>query len=149
VAEHRFRIAAPNSWPRSASLVALDAASVDAVREAVAQAPERRRLVVLPPGGDAWLRDLQGQTRGLIDAVEQSDMMVMVATAGYAGHDAGLIGDACRPRGVSVTSVVVGSEDASDADVAVTLARLRPFAGMIVVAGTAAYVGDMLMALRA
>jgi hypothetical protein len=152
-AEYRFRVAAPNSRPRTASLVALDAASRSAVCDAVARVPERRRVVELSPNGaaalPAWLLDLPDRTRTLIDDVERSDMVVMVAQAGYAGHGATLLGEACRLRGVTVTALVIAPVAAADADLSATLARLRPFATMIVVAGGIDYVEDMLQALRA
>jgi hypothetical protein len=152
-AEYRFRVAAPNSRQRTASLVALDAASAPTVAHAVAQAPERRRIVKLTPTGDAelpaWLKSLPGQSRALIDDVEQSDMVVMVAQAGYAGHAATLLGEACRLRGVTVTALVIAPSDVDNADLSATLAQLRPFATMIVVASGLDYVEDMLQALRA
>lgn len=148
-AEHRFRVAAPNSRPTTASLVALDPASHAVVARAVAQAPDRRKIVALPRSGETWMQDLPGQTRALIAAIERSDLMVMVATAGYEAQSASLISDACRLRGVTVTAVVISSDDTAAGALSVTLSRLRPHAGMIVVASSAAYVEDMLSALRA
>jgi len=152
-AEYRFRVAAPNSQPRTASLVALDAASLPVVARAVAEAPTRRRQVALTASGDvtlpAWLQTLPGKTRALIDDAERSDMVVMVAHAGYAGHGATLLGEACRLRGVTVTALVLTEPETEDAALSATLQRLRPFATMIVVANGEDYVADMLQALRA
>jgi hypothetical protein len=133
--------------------VALDAGSLAVVARAVAQCPQRRRMVAVSPEGQAslpsWLQSLPGQTRALIDQADRSDMVVMVAQAGYTGHGATLLGEASRLRGVTVTALVQTAADTADAALSVTLSRLRPFATMIVVANGADYVEDMLQALRA
>lgn len=152
-AEYRFRVDAPNSRPRTASLIALDPESMGPVRAAVAAAPERRGLIGSAPPDvtnlPAWLRSLPGQTRTIIDEATRSDMVVMVAKAGYRGDGASLLGEACRLQNAAITAVVVAPTDASDADVATTLARLRPFATMLMVVSQFDYLGDMLDALRA
>lgn len=152
-AEYRFRVAAANSQPRTASLVALDAASHAVVTAAVAQCPERRRIVTLSPSGKAdlpaWLQSLPDRTQALIHDAERSDMVVMVAQAGYADHGATLLGEACRLRGVTVTALVLTTDRTADAALSATLSRLRPFATMVVVASASDYVEDMLLALRA
>ncbi len=152
-AEYLFRVDAPNSIGRTASLIALDPESMGPVRAAVAAAPERRGLVELALSDvtnlPALLRSLPGQTRAIIDEATRSDMVVMVAKAGYRGDGASLLGEACRLRNIAVTAVVVAPSEASDVDVTMTLARLRPFATMLVVVGQVDYLGDMLDALRA
>ena len=152
-AEARFRVDAPNSRPRTASLIALDAGSAAAVRSAAARMPDRRRILDAAPADvldmPAWLAGLAARTKALIDDAARSDMVVMVARAGYGGDGASLLGEACRARQAAVTAVVVAPPDASDAEVATTLARLRPFASMLVVVENGDYVGEMLDALRA
>lgn len=152
-AEYRFRVDAANSTSRTASLVALDAASSAVVIQAAARAPLARRVVALSPTGEvalpAWLQALPDSTQALIDDAERSDMVVMVAQAGFAGHGATLFGEACRLRGVTVTALVLTRPGTSDDDLSATLSRLRPFACMIVVATGRDYVEDMLQALRA
>ena len=152
-AEARFRIEAANSRPRTASLIALDAESAAAVREAAALDPARRRIVALAPPEIAALpmlmQELAVRTRTIVDEAARSDLVVMVARAGYAGHEASLLGEACRLRHTAVTAVVVAPYDGADAAVAATLARLRPFATMLVVVGRSDYLGDMLEAMRA
>ncbi len=152
-AEQRFRIAARNSEDRTASLVALDPASIAIVARAVAAAPERRRVVELTPEGQAnlpvWLQSLPDDTQALIAKAERSDLVVMVANAGYAGNGGMLLGEACRLRGVTVTALVMAAPETPDSELSTTLARLRPFATMIVVANGADYVEHMLQALRA
>ena len=152
-AESRFRIAAPNSQPRTASLAALDRASESVVAVAAGHVPDRRRIVKLPTAGvadlPAWLQTLPNQTRALLDDAERSDMVVMVAHAGTSGDGATLLGEACRLRGVTVTALVLTTDDTGDAALSATLSRIRPFATMIVVASAEDYVEDMLQALRA
>lgn len=149
--ESRFRAPYPNSRGRTASLIALDAASIGLVAHAVAQAPDRRRAVVLPlvvKGAD-WLASLQSHAQALLDDAERSDMLVMVAQAGHDAEAGVLLGEACKLRGVPVTALVIADQDAGTGLVARTLAQLRPFCTMIVVANGPDYVEDMLMALRA
>jgi len=50
---------------------------------------------------------------------------------------------------VTTTALVVGAEGAPDQMVARTLAQVRPWALMLVVASPEDYVADMLVALRA
>ena len=148
--EARFRAPYPNSRGRTASLIALDAGSVALVAHAVAVAPERRRLVVLPElVGSDWMASLQSHAQALLDDAERSDMLVMVAQAGESADAATLLGEACRLRGVPVTALVIADPQTETALVARTLAQLRPFSTMIVVANGPDYVEDMLMALRA
>ncbi len=150
-AEARFRAPYPNSRSRSASLIALDADSVALVAHAVASAPDRRRQMLLPDvvQGSEWIASLQSHAKALLDDAERSDMVVMVAHAGHGAAAATLLGEACRLRGVPVTALVIAGDAVPTGHVARTLAQLRPFATMIVVANGPDYVEDMLMALRA
>ena len=148
--ESRFRAPYPNSRSRTASLIALDAASDGLVARAVAAQPDRRLRVVLPaPDGADWLANLQSQAQALLDDADRSDMLVMVAAAGHHAEAGVLLGEACRLRGVPVTALVIAEPTTPDDIVAVTLSRLRPFSTMIVVANGPDYVEDMLLALRA
>jgi hypothetical protein len=149
--EARFRAPYPNSRHRTASLIALDAESVALVAHAVASSPDRRRLVVLPEvaHGPEWFGSLKSHAQALLDDADRSDMLVMVAQAGHDADIATLLGEACRLRGVPVTALVIARPGDGNDLVARTLAQLRPFATMIVVANGPEYVEDMLMALRA
>ncbi len=148
--ESRFRAPYPNSRGRTASLIALDSGSVALVAQAVAAAPDRRRLVALSAlAGADWMASLQSHAQALLDDAERSDMLVLVAHAGENADAATLLGEACRMRGVPVTALVIAAADTPTERVARTLAQLRPFATMIVVANGPDYVEDMLMALRA
>ena len=117
---------------------------------AVALVPERRRRIVLQAysGEAGWIARLQAQAQALIDDVGRSDMLVMVAEAGNDASEGVLLGEACKLRGVPVTVLLIAPESVPVALVARTLAQLRPFSTMIVVANGPEYVEDMLTALR-
>jgi hypothetical protein len=72
-----------------------------------------------------------------------------VATAGENAQAASLIGDACAAKRVMTTALILGSAQQSDAALSKTLAHLRPYAQMVVIASAEEYIFDMLTALRA
>jgi hypothetical protein len=148
-AESRFRVPYRNSRDRTASLIALDAASVAVVERAVSEMPQQRRAVNLPAQGADWLQALQSHAQALLDDADRSDLLVMVAHAGGNAEAAALLGEACRIRGVAVTALLIAPEGMPEDAVTHTLSQLRPFASMIVVAKDADYIEDMLRALRA
>ena len=73
----------------------------------------------------------------------------MIASAGSSAEVASVIGEACAARKVMTMALIIGGEQRSDADLSKTLAALRPYASMLVIANGDEYVGDMLAALRA
>jgi len=159
-AEARFRIDAPNSRPRAVKVVALDRPS-----EALVARLEQDRwdgAVFLTasafsagPRADApfsmqdWLSDLSGRTRHLLQEIDGADQVVMIAAAGESVPAAAIIGEACSLKRVATTGLIIGAESASDRALSCTLAQLRPWALMLVVASSEAYVADMLRALHA
>ena len=146
-AEARFRVQAPNSLPRAITAIALDAAAV-AVVERLAAAGWRHAtfLTALSPG---TLQDLGGQPRRLEDEVAAADLVVLVAGPGGHAEAAPSIGDACSRRRVMTTAFLVGAASASDRDVSKTLAQIRPWSLMVVIATCDDYIDDMMTALRA
>ena len=159
-AEARFRISAPNSKPRTTKVIALDQASERVVKDlargrwnnatfftasAFAGAPRGSERFSM----QGWLSDLAGRTKDLIDEVNSADLVVMVATAGENAQAASLIGEACSLKRVTTTALVVGSAAVSDEALSKTLAQLRPYALMLVIASAEDYIADMLAALRA
>jgi len=159
-AESRFRIDAPNSRPRVVKVVALDAPS-----QALVERLERDRwdgAVFLtasafsagPPADapfsmQAWLSDLSGRTRQLLQEIDGADQVVMIAGAGESVPAAAIIGEACSLKRVATTALIIGGDAATDKALSRTLAQLRPWALMVVVASSEAYVADMLRALHA
>jgi hypothetical protein len=158
-AEARFRIDAPNSKPRHVKVIALDSTS-----EAVVKHLAERRwnnasfftasaFASAPPGRgfsiQGWLSDLAGRTTDLIDEVNSADLVVMVATAGENAQAATLIGEACSVKRVNTTGLILGGVHATDQMLSKTLAHLRPWSLMLVIATREDYIEDMLTALRA
>jgi hypothetical protein len=88
-------------------------------------------------------------TRNLRDEVATADLVVMVATPGGGASAASLIGEACSQKRVMTTALIVGATAASDTALAKTLAQLRPWSLMVVIANADDYIEDMLSALRA
>ena len=159
-AESRFRIDDPNSRPRVVKAVALDQPS-QAVAGRLAQNHWNGATFLTasafsadPPANDqlsvrAWLSDLSGRTKCLLDEIEGSDLVVMIAAAGESVPAAAIIGEACSLKRITTTAFVLGGASATDQALAQTLAQLRPWAVMLVVASSESYIADMLAALQA
>jgi hypothetical protein len=170
-AEARFRIDYPNSEPRVIKVVALDETSERVVKRVAKQAWQRTDFFTslkfggtdgtggegwsikagpMKPGSiKTWLSDLAGRTKALIEEVASADLVVMVASAGTSADAASVIGEACAARNVMTTALVIASAQRSDDDLSKTLAALRPYASMLVIASGDEYIGEMLAALRA
>jgi len=158
--EARYRIDYPNSKPRAVKVVALDAPSEIVVKR-LAQGPWQRAsfLTALkfdgaPRGGEgwnmkAWLSDLAGRTKDLVDEVATADLVVMVASAGTSAEVAAVIAEACSVRKVMTTALIIESGGKTDDELSKTLASLRPYASMLVIASNDDYIDAMLTALRA
>jgi hypothetical protein len=154
-AEARFRIAAPNALPRLVTVIALDRAGEEIVRRLALAQTNARFLTASafaaaaaqapPPPG--WLSDFGGRAADPLEEVAATDLVVLVATPGANAPAARVIGEACRRKGAMTTALVVGQ--AASPELSATLAELRPYAPMLVVASSEDYVADMLTALRA
>jgi hypothetical protein len=138
-AEARFRIDRPNSRPRVVTVVALDPPS---------------EHVVMELGLGQWnsatfvrMRDLTPAQ--LSDQVDAADLVVMVATAGQDASAAAMVGAVCSVKRVPTTGLIIGGPGDSDEALSTTLAALRPWMLMLVLASSPEYVEDMLRALRA
>ena len=159
-AEARFRIDYPNSKPRAVKVVALDAASEEVVKRAAQRSWQRATFFTslkfdgAPRSGEgwsmqAWLSDLAGRTKALVEEVNSADLIVMVSSAGTAAQAAAVIGEACAVRKVMTMALIIGSEQRSNDELSKTLASLRPYAQMLVIASGDEYIEEMLAALRA
>ena len=156
--EARFRVQAANSTPRAIKVIAMDAPSVNVVKELAERSWHHAMFFTAATisgatsGGSpsAWLTDvLGGGTADLIDEVDCADLVIMVASPGGHANRASLIGEACSHRRVMTTALVVSAGSSSDEDLAKTLAQLRPWSLMVVIANADDYVEDILTALRA
>jgi hypothetical protein len=159
-AETRFRVDYPNSKARVVKVVALDAPSEQVVKRVAQRAWQRATFFTsikfegAARGGEswsmqAWLGDLAGRTKALVEEVAGADLVVMVSTAGSSAQAAAVIGEACAARKVMTMALIIGSEQQSDDALSKTLATLRPYASMIVIANGDEYIEEMLSALRA
>ncbi len=153
--ESRFRIQAPNSAPRRVAVVALDADAVALAGE-LAELPWNGAAFwhwrALAAGGErleAFLADLAGTTRRVMEVVETSDLIVMLAgTSGAGEAAASALGEAAAARRVTAVGMVEAG-GAEDAALSRALTLLRPHVGMLVVARDRDYAAAMLEALRA
>jgi hypothetical protein len=159
-ASTRFRVDYPNSRPRTVKVIALDPPSERVVQRLAQGAWQGAAFFTsvkfdgAPRGGEgwsmkAWLSDLAGRTKDLIDEVASADLIVMVASAGTDAAAAAVIGEACGVRKVMTTALIVDSESKTNEELSRTLASLRPHASMLVIASGDDYVEAMLAALRA
>jgi hypothetical protein len=159
-AEARFRIDAPNSKPRAIKIIALDQPSERVVKRLAQSAWSQASFFTAsafsgaPHKGESfsmtgWLSDIAGRTTDLINEVESADLVVMVATAGESAAAAAIIGEACSAKRVNPTGLIIGGPGASDEALSKTLAQLRPWSLMLVIASGEDYIEDMLVALRA
>jgi hypothetical protein len=137
-AEARYRVSAPNSFPRTVKLVALDAAGEEVVRRLSLGAWKHARFY-----------SAATFTRNLADEVATADLVIMVAGPGGLAQAATDVGRACSDRRVNTTALIVRADTAGDDQLARTLAQIRPWALMVVIANTDEYIDDMLVALRA
>jgi len=147
-AEARFRVQAPNSSPRAVTVIALDAAG-DAVVRRLADAGWRYATFLTAISSRHPLGDLAGHARTISDEAGMADLVLLVAGPGGHAHAAPVIGEACSRHRVMTTAFVVGATSAPERELSKTLAQLRPWSLMVVIAESDDYIDDMLMALRA
>ena len=157
--EARFRIDYPNSQPRVIKVVALDAMSERVVKRVAERTWQRANFFTSlkfdgTAGGEgwsmkAWLSDVAGRAKALVEEVASADLVVMVSSAGTSAEAASVIGEACAVRKVMTMALIIGGEQKSDEELSKTLAALRPYASMLVIASGDEYIEEMLAALRA
>jgi hypothetical protein len=151
-AEARFRVQAPNSTPRATKVVALDAASEAIVRRLGRGGWEHATFFTAQSRGEyahGTLRDLAGHIRSVTAEVDAADLVILIAGPGGHADAASLIGQACSLRRVMTTGFIVGITSASESALSKTLAQLRPWSLMVVIASSDDYMDDMMIALRA
>ena len=134
-AEAQFRVPAA-SESRAVAIVAMDA-------------PSERVIARLTNRSWNQATFLNASAPNLPDTIASADLVVMVATAGTDVPAAPLIGAACSARRVVTTALVTDAESASEEALSRTLAQLRPWSLMVVVANADQYIEDVLSALRA
>jgi len=95
------------------------------------------KVITLDRVTDADMRD-----------VPAADFVVMVTAAGGDARAAAAIGDICSQRRITTATVVVRKPSVSDAMLSKTLAQVRPWSLMVVIAGDESYIDDLLKSFR-
>ena len=155
-AELRFRVQAPNSKERVTAIIALDAPSEAFLRRLSDDRWNHATFLKTiagdsaadPGADDGWLTTLDERRTRVREEVDAADQVILVAAAGGHAAEAAVIGRACSLKRVTTTALIVGAAEASDAAVSKTLAQLRPWSLMVVIANSDDYVTDMMTALR-
>ena len=135
-AEARFRIQVPPPTARAIRVIPLDPGS----ERLVATLAER-----------VWSGVTFGRASTATDQlrdVAATDLVVMVAAAGADASSAAIIGEACSRQRIPTATCVVRGASASDAALSRTLAQVRPWSLMVVIAGDHEYVEDFLRSFR-
>jgi hypothetical protein len=152
-AEARFRVQAPNATPRAIKVIALDAAGEAVVRRLAGAGWDHATFFTAADPPYASLRfalsDLSGNIRSVTDEVDAADLIVLVAGPGGHAQAAAPIGEACSRQRVMTTGFIVGVASASESALSKTLAQVRPWSLMTVIANDDDYIDDMMTALRA
>jgi hypothetical protein len=147
-AEARFRLQAPNSTPRAITVIALDARAEVAVRR-LADVGWPHATFFTAKSPDGAMSDLSGRPASTQEEIDRTDLVVLIAGPGGRAYAAPIIGEACSRRRVMTSAFVVNGTSASERDLSKTLAQLRPWSLMVVIAGSDEYLDDMMTALRA
>ena len=80
--------------------------------------------------------------------VPDADFVVMVTAAGDDARAAAAIGEICSRRRITTATLVVRGPGSSDAMLSKTLAQVRPWSLMVVIAGDESYLDDLLKSFR-
>ena len=84
----------------------------------------------------------------LVADAADADLVVMIVGAGSDAHAAATIGEACSARRVMTHTAIVRAAHVSDEALSRTLAQVRPWSLMVVVANEDDYVDDILKSFR-
>jgi hypothetical protein len=151
--EYRFRINAPNSKGRAVKIVALDHPAEAIVSRLSKREWDRAQFFTAAAFSDGqaegWLSTIAGEKTDVEKEIDTADLIVMIASIGEQEAVAARLSGLCGRRNVMTTALLLGDETRSDAALAKTLAQLRPYARMLVIASAEEYIEDMLRALRA
>jgi hypothetical protein len=94
-----------------------------------------------------WMHSVADEAQDLINDVDGTDVMVIIAHAEAHAHPAIPIGEACAVRGIPVVGIVI--QDGNKPPALETVNALRPFTTMLVMASSEDYVEAMLSAFNA
>jgi len=136
-AESRFRVDPGATVARRVKVVALDTAADRLVSRLAAGSWSNVSFV---PLADVT-------TRGA-DDIAASDLVAMIVSAGSDAGAAARIGQACSDMRTHTATFVVRPSSSTDEALSRTLAQVRPWSLMVVVASDEAYVEDVLRSFR-
>ncbi len=88
------------------------------------------------------------EVAAFIDNIPSADLVVMVVSGGADARAAAAIGRACSDRRIMTTAIVIRAASTTDEALSKTLAQVRPWSLMVVVASDEAYVDDILTSFR-
>jgi hypothetical protein len=134
-AEARFRIQTPPPTERAVTVIPLDPGS-------------EHLVATLAEGTWSGVTFLPASAVADLAADVTADLVVMVVAAGTDGGGAAIIGEACSNRRVPTATFVIRGASASEAAVSKTLAHVRPWSLMVVIASDDDYVEDLLRSFR-
>jgi hypothetical protein len=154
--EMRYRIDRPVRGRWGARIIALDAHAGEIVARIAEKdwGSARFYTLAVPVVGDGGSESVSlcpvgaaanGHRPSLLDELDEADVVVMVATTGTDHAAATIIGAACTVRAIMTAGLVIGEY----AEVAETVAAIRPHARVLMVSGDEHDVVDVLTALRA
>src|SRR5947209_8132550 len=106
--------------------------------------PDTRRAVKVIDLDTATAPDIER----LISGIDQTDLVLMLVSAGGQAHAAARIGQACSDKRVMTHTVIVRAASATDEALSRTLADVRPWSLMVVVVNDDDYVDDILRSFR-
>ena len=135
-AEARFRIQTPPPTARAVMVIPLDSGSEDLVTTLSERTWNGVTFLSASAAAD------------VLADVSAADLVVMVATVGADASAAAMIGEACSRRRIPTATCVIRGASASEAALSGTLAQVRPWSLMVVIASDHNYVEDLLRSFR-
>jgi hypothetical protein len=135
-AEARYRIQQP--LPTTRAVVVLP---LDAVSERVTSGISRQAW-----NGVTFLK--ASDIARFETDVATTDLVMMVVAAGTDPAAVATIGEICSERRIPTAACVIRDASTPDADLSVTLGRIRPWSLMVVVASDRSYLEDILRSFR-
>ena len=156
-AEARFRVQYPNSLTRASRIFALDAAAAEAMYAVTEEPWNGARFLTVCNGGvlpdvtdvnDLPLSAPNGTKAILSEELDGADVVVLLASSVADSGAAEVIAREAHRRRIMVVGLALGG-GAGQAGLDKTVAALRPFASVLVVASDSEFIPAMLSALRA
>jgi hypothetical protein len=156
-AEARFRVQYPNSLTRASRIFALDAGAAEAMYAVTEEPWNGARFLTVCDGGvssgatdidDLPLSAPHGTKAILSEELEGADVVVLLASSVADSGAAEIIAREAHRRRIMVVGLALGG-DGGEAGLDKTVAALRPFASVLVVASDHEFIPAMLSALRA